>query len=421
MTFEAFNLDEAICKALQKENLIEPTPIQQQAIPMLLENRDLIGFARTGTGKTVAFLLPIIQKLIKTPTTQSPSVLILAPTRELARQIGETLAMLTQFTSLTYTVVYGGVPVEEQIEALSTPVNLLIATPGRLLDLMNREAVTLDGVTTLVLDEADQMLTLGFSEDIQTILSKLPANHQSLLFSATHSKQIDKLAEEVLKDPVRIAAEQASTASEFIEQKVYYIEKHNKPLLLIDFLRKLEVQTAIVFTKTKKGTDALHERLQEAGFKTDRLHSDRSQHARDTILEAFRNGELPILVATDIAARGIDVAHLTHVFNYELPQEAETYIHRVGRTGRAGKEGIAITLCDPDDKAMLGDIQKLMRKCIPVVENHTYATLALKQALELADQKIAGKAVAKKTYKGSKANGDYFRRQKLARKKQQGK
>lgn len=418
MTFEAFNLDEALCKALQKENLIEPTPIQQQAIPLLLENRDLIGFARTGTGKTVAFLLPVIQKLQGRVVKATPEVLILAPTRELARQIGETLAALMAYTSLTYAVVYGGVPVEEQIEILSAPVNVLVATPGRLLDLLNRNAVTLEGVSMFVLDEADQMLTLGFFEDIQTILGKLPAGHQSLLFSATHSQQIDQLAEEVLHNPVRIAVEEASTASEYIEQKVYYVEKHNKPLLLIDFLRKPEVKSAIVFTKTRKSTDSLHERLQEAGFKTDRLHSDRSQHARDSILEAFRSGELPILVATDIAARGIDVAHLTHVFNFELPQEAETYIHRVGRTGRAGKEGMAITLCDPDDKAMLGDIQKLMRKCIPVVENHTYATLALKQALEVADLKIAGKAVAKKSYKGNKANGDYFRRQKLARKKQ---
>ena len=416
MTFDSFKLIHPLLKALEKGNFLTPTPIQEMAIPVLMEGKDLMAFAQTGTGKTAAFLLPLLQKVYKN-NRNGIKALILTPTRELAQQTGEAIYLLGKYMDVAHAVIYGGVPHDEQIEMFRGQVDIVVATPGRLLDLLGRNALKLDQVNTFVLDEADRMLDMGFIEDVQRILSTLPPKRQSMLFSATMSPTIAGLADVMLSEPERVFAAPTASASELIEQKVYYIEKQNKPSLLIDFLRKEEVKTAIVFTKTRKSADALHIRLQEAGFSSDRLHSDRSQHARDTILMAFRNGELPILVATDIAARGIDVAHLTHVFNYELPQEAETYIHRVGRTGRAGKEGIAITLCEPDDKAMLGDIQKLMRKCIPVVENHTYATLALKQALEVADLKIAGKAVAKKGYKGSKANGDYFRRQKMAQRK----
>lgn len=415
MTFDSFKLIHPLLKALEKGNFQTPTSIQELALPVLLEGKDLLGFAQTGTGKTAAFLLPVLQKVYKSKHKRVKA-LILTPTRELAQQTGEALYLLGRYLEVSHAVIYGGVPHEEQIENLKGQIDIIIATPGRLLDLMGRGAVDLSGVEAFVLDEADRMLDMGFIDDIRQIIGQLPSGRQSMLFSATMPVLISALADSVLKDPVTVSAAPSSSASDLIDQKVYFIEKQNKSLLLIDFLRKEEVVSAIVFTKTRKSADALHARLQEAGLCSDRLHSERSQHARDTILNAFRNAALPVLIATDIAARGIDVSHLTHVFNYELPQAAETYIHRVGRTGRAGKEGIAITLCDPEEKAMLGEIQKLMRKCIPVVENHTYATLSLKKALAGADEKMAQKT-AKKPYMGSKANGDYFRRQKRAQRK----
>lgn len=267
-----------------------------------------------------------------------------------------------------------------------------------------------------VLDEADRMLDMGFSEDIEFIISNLSSDVNTMLFSATMPLEVKQLSERILKDPFVVEISGISTITDLIDQKVYYVEKINKNSLLTEFLRKKEVTSAIIFTKTRKSADILNEYLQTMDFVCDRIHSDRSQYARDTVLESFKNGELPILIATDIVARGIDVSHLTHVFNFELPQDAETYIHRVGRTGRSGKSGIAITLCAPEEKSMLIDIQKLMKKCIPVVSNHTYANIALTKALQAADDKIAGKK-EKSRYKGSKANGDFFRRQKLAQKK----
>lgn len=417
MTFKSFNLIRPLLEALEQEKHHTPTPVQQNSLPSLLEGRDLLGFAQTGTGKTAAFLLPILNRIGTTSyRAPHPSVLILVPTRELARQIGEAVKQYGSFMKINHVVIYGGVPVEEQQEQMSQQVDIVVATPGRLLDLMERNIFISSDICQLVLDEADQMLDLGFSEDLQRIVSALPEDHQSMLFSATMPEGVVKLAEEILKDPVKVNVSPVSSTTELIEQKVYYIERENKRLLLMDFLRKAEVESAIVFTKTRKSADLLNAYLQEAGFTTDRLHSERSQHARETIITAFRNKELPVLIATDIAARGIDISHITHVFNYELPQASETYVHRVGRTGRAGKEGLAITLCDPDEVPMLTEIQKLTRRCIPVVENHTYATLSLKKALLAADDKMKQKAAEKKSYRGSKANGDFFRRQKRAMK-----
>ncbi|MGL4292828.1 MAG: DEAD/DEAH box helicase [Bacteroidales bacterium] len=419
MTFEDFQLHPSLLKSLVENKFNSPTPVQAQTLPPALAGKDILGIAQTGTGKTAAYLVPVIQRLYSHKEEgMCEKALILVPTRELVQQVGEMFDKITGDTKLRMQLIYGGVPVEEQIEALASDPDVLIATPGRLLDLLRRKAFSLDSVHFFILDEADRMLDLGFAEDLKTIVSGLPSQRQSMLFSATMLPDVAALAQNLLSEPETISVVPESMDTSLIQQKVYYIEKQNKANLLIDFLRKPEVKSAIVFTKTRKGADMLHIALQDVGIESDRLHSDRSQHARDTILQAVRDQKLPVLIATDIAARGIDVAHLTHVFNFELPQAAETYIHRIGRTGRAGKDGVAISFCEPEEKAMLGEIQKLMKQTIPVVENHTYATLSLKKALLGADEKIAGKAAKKKSYMGSKANGDYFRRQKMAKKKQ---
>ncbi|MEG1615579.1 MAG: DEAD/DEAH box helicase [Bacteroidales bacterium] len=420
MNFEKLNLIEPLVEALHKENIVVPTPIQQAAIPVLLEGKDILAFSQTGTGKTAAFLLPILQQLSLSDPLQGIKALVLAPTRELAAQIDKNLTSYGNLLNITHLTVYGGIPIEEQLEVLQNVPDILIATPGRLLDLLNRDALTLNQISHFVLDEADRMLDMGFQEDLDQLLTLLPERRQSMLFSATLPPQIRSLADKLLKNPVEIKTEISCQANEQVEQRVYHIERANKSLLMIDLLRKLDDKPAIIFTKTRNSADKLHLVLKEAGFDADRIHSDRSQKAREEILTSFRNKELQFLIATDIAARGIDIPHLEHVFNYELPQCAESYVHRIGRTGRAGKEGFAITLCEPEELAMLIEIRKLIRFNIPVVENHTYATVSLKKAMMLAEDILKGKAVEKKKYHGSKANGDYFRRQKREQRKQNG-
>ncbi len=416
MNFENLDIDQRLLDVLSEKGFKTPTQIQKEVIPAIIDKRDVFAIAQTGTGKTAAFLIPLLQRVSANTSDRTINSLILVPTRELAQQIGAVLDELNKNIGITSNIIFGGVPIEEQIEKLKNGADLIIATPGRLVDLIKRKEIDLSQTNMLVLDEADRMLDMGFSEDLSFIVSKLPTNVNTMLFSATMSLSVKTLSSQILKNPFIAEVAEVSTPTELIEQTAYYVEKINKNNLLIEFLRKKEVTSAIVFTKTRKSADALNEHLQEAGFICDRLHSDRSQEARDTILEAFRKAELPILIATDIAARGIDVSHITHVFNFELPQDAETYIHRIGRTGRAGKEGLAITLCAPEEKAMLIDIQKLMKKCIPIIQNHTYANIALTKALQAADDRIAGKK-EKNRYKGSKANGDFFRRQKLEKRK----
>ena len=416
MNFENLDIDQRLLDVLSEKGFKTPTQIQKEVIPAIIDKRDVFAIAQTGTGKTAAFLIPLLQRVSANTSDRTINSLILVPTRELAQQIGAVLDELNKNIGITSNIIFGGVPIEEQIEKLKNGADLIIATPGRLVDLIKRKEIDLSQTNMLVLDEADRMLDMGFSEDLSFIVSKLPTNVNTMLFSATMSLSVKTLSSQILKNPFIAEVAGLSTPTELIEQTAYYVEKINKNNLLIEFLRKKEVTSAIVFTKTRKSADALNEHLQQAGFICDRLHSDRSQEARDTILEAFRKAELPILIATDIAARGIDVSHITHVFNFELPQDAETYIHRIGRTGRAGKEGLAITLCAPEEKAMLIDIQKLMKKCIPIIQNHTYANIALTKALQAADDRIAGKK-EKNRYKGSKANGDFFRRQKLEKRK----
>lgn len=416
MNFGDFNINKTLLGVLKEKGFDIPTDIQKAVIPAIIDGRDVLAIAQTGTGKTGAFLIPILERLALKPTDEKVKALILVPTRELAQQVGGVFDELNNGTSVNSSIIYGGMPIEEQIEKLQQGIDLVIATPGRLVDLINRNEIDLSFVEMFVLDEADRMLDMGFTEDITFIIDKLTQSVNTMLFSATMPIEVKELSQKILKEPLVAEISQTSTTTELIEQKVYYVEKLNKNNLLVEFLRKKEVESAIVFTKTRKSADALNEYLQGMGFACDRIHSDRSQHARDTLIESFRNAEFPILIATDIAARGIDISHITHVFNFELPQEAETYIHRVGRTGRAGKDGLAITLCAPEEKAMLIEIQKLMKKHIPVVQSHTYANIALAKALQAADDKIAGKK-EKSRYKGSKANGDYFRREKLAKRK----
>ena len=416
MKFEDLNIDKRVAEILNTKGFKTPTDIQKAVIPAILDGRDILAIAQTGTGKTGAFLIPILDRLIQTTRGNTPKALILVPTRELAQQVGKVFNELNKDLEIKHITVYGGTPIEEQITELQKGMELIIATPGRLVDLIKREIVSLSTINTLVLDEADRMLDMGFNEDITFISNQLSSHINTRLFSATTSDSVKELSSKTLNNPLIAEITQPSTTTELIEQKVYYVERLNKNNLLTEFLRKPDITSAIIFTKTRKSADSLNEYLQGAGFNCDRIHSDRSQQVRENILELFRKAELPILIATDIAARGIDISHISHVFNFELPQEAETYIHRVGRTGRAGKDGLAITLCAPEEKAMLIEIQKMMKKCIPVVHSHTYANIALTKALQAADDIIAGKK-EKNRYKGSKANGDYFRRQKMEKRK----
>lgn len=417
MNFDLFNLNVALKKALQEANYVSPTPVQQQAIPLLLEGKDVLAFAQTGTGKTAAFLLPILQLLSIENASDAPRALILTPTRELALQVNQVIERLVKELSVRHLAVFGGTPIEEQIELIKNGIDILVATPGRLLDLVNREVLSLESIRFFVLDEADRMLDMGFQEDLDTLVSKLPTERQSMLFSATLPPQIRELAHLILRNPVEVHTETPALRNELVTQQVFHLEKNNKPLLLMDFLRKQGSEAAIIFTKTRQTADRLDQILRENGFQSDRLHSDRSQKAREEILDAFHNRRLQFLVTTDIAARGIDVPHLSMVFNYELPQQAESYVHRIGRTGRAGKTGTAITFCSPEELGMLTEIRKLIRFNIPVTENHTYATVSLRKALIEAQAILQGKAKEKKKYHGNKANGDYFRRQKREQRK----
>lgn len=361
--FHELPLIEPLQKALAAKNYSVATPIQAQAIPPVLEGRDLLGCAQTGTGKTAAFALPILQRLAATPqplTPKTPRVLVLAPTRELAAQIGDSFAAYGRFLRLKQAVVYGGVGLHPQINAMKPGVDILIATPGRLVDLMQQHAVSLSRLQTFVLDEADRMLDLGFWPDLQKILKTLPEQRHSLFFSATMPPAVAKLAESLLRDPVRVDITPPGSTVERIEQKMFHVERPRKTALLKSLLRNSECQRALVFIRTKHGANRVAEQLAEAKISADAIHGNKSQSARERSLSFFRAGKIRVLVATDVAARGIDVAGITHVINYDLPLEAESYVHRIGRTARAGKTGIAISLVDPEERRQLQAIEKLI-------------------------------------------------------------
>lgn len=374
MSFEKLNLIEPILKALKTEGYTTPTPIQEQAIPIVLERKDLLGCAQTGTGKTAAFAIPILQ-ILQQEKRQGPhaiKALILTPTRELAIQIDESFAAYGKYLGLKHLVVFGGVSQHAQTNALRQGVDILIATPGRLLDLIDQRFISLQHISLFVLDEADRMLDMGFIHDIKKVIAKLPAKRQTLFFSATMPPEISKLAETILSNPRKIAITPVSTTAEKVQQGLYFVEKNDKRLLLLHLLKDNTIQNALVFTRTKHGADKVAKELNRANIEAEAIHGNKSQTARQRALNLFKAGQIRVLVATDIAARGIDVEDLSHVINFELPNIPETYVHRIGRTGRAGASGIALSFCDGEEREYLRDINKLISPSIPVIEDHPF-------------------------------------------------
>jgi ATP-dependent RNA helicase RhlE len=367
-SFNDFGLAAPITRALAQERYTTPTPIQTQAVPLVLAGRDLIGIAQTGTGKTAAFALPILNRLAAAPRPlerKTCRVLVLSPTRELSAQILDSFRTYGRHLRVSSTLAIGGVPMGKQVRALMGGVDVLVATPGRLLDLVRGNALRLNRVEVLVLDEADRMLDMGFIHDIRTIIAKLPSERQTLLFSATMPREIAELADEMLRNPARVAVTPAASTVERIAQRIIHTERAAKPALLIEVLRREPVERALVFTRTKHGADKVVRGLAKAGIAAEAIHGNKSQSQRDRVMAAFRAGSIRTLIATDIAARGIDVDGISHVINYDLPNVPESYVHRIGRTARAGAEGIAISFCDAEEAAFLRDIEKLIRMTLP--------------------------------------------------------
>jgi len=372
ISFASLGLAEPLCRALAAQNYTTPTPIQAQAIPLLLASRDLLGIARTGTGKTAAFALPILQRLSASHDARQPKsvrALILAPTRELAVQIGESFATYGKHMHFKHAVILGGVSQHAQEKALARGVDVLVATPGRLLDLANQRLVELNKVEILVLDEADRMLDMGFIRDIRKIAALVPKQRQTLLFSATMPSDVAELAASLLRNPERIDVSPQTVTVDEVEQRVMFSDTDGKRRLLLDLLADKALERVIVFTRTKHRANRISDQLEIAGIPCDALHGNKSQNARQRALERFKRGEARVLVATDIAARGIDIDGITHVINFELPNEPESYVHRIGRTARAGATGIAISLCDSSEMGYLRDIERLTRKQLTVVGN----------------------------------------------------
>jgi ATP-dependent RNA helicase RhlE len=367
--FTDFGLAQPILKALAAEGYTQPTPIQAQAIPFVLEGRDLCGIAQTGTGKTAAFALPILHRLSQSanaPQRKSCRVLVLSPTRELASQIAESFRVYGRNLKLSTAVVFGGVPIGKQERQLGFGVDVLVATPGRLLDLIDRRALTLRDVEILVLDEADQMLDLGFIHSLKRIVTLLPKERQTLFFSATMPKSISELADSFLRNPAKVSVAPVATTAERVDQSVMFVATSRKPALLSNLLRDASIDRVLVFTRTKHGADKVVRSLDKDGIVAAAIHGNKSQPQRERALAAFRDGSCRVLVATDIAARGIDVEGVSHVINYDLPNVPESYVHRIGRTARAGAAGIAIAFCNDEERAYLRDIEKLTRLKVPV-------------------------------------------------------
>ena len=377
MAFKQLEIIEPILRAVAAEGYTIPTPIQKQAIPLVLQRKDLLGCAQTGTGKTAAFAIPILQILHEQkPMAPGIKVLILTPTRELAIQIDESFAAYGKHTGIRNTVIFGGVSQLHQTNALKRGVDVLVATPGRLLDLMNQGFIRLDKLQIFVLDEADRMLDMGFIHDVKRVIAKLPAKRQTLFFSATMPPEIQKLANILLTNPAKVEVTPPSTTVEKIDQSLFYVSKQEKPELLLHLLSDKAITTALVFTRTKHGANKVVKILDREGIRSAAIHGNKSQVARQAALSDFKNGKLRVLVATDIAARGIDIDHLSHVINFDLPDVPETYVHRIGRTGRAGKTGIAISFCSGEERTELRDIQKLININIPIVKEHPFAANA---------------------------------------------
>ena len=405
--FSELKLIEPLQKAISETGYTKPTPIQSQAIPLLLEGRDLLGVAQTGTGKTAAFALPILNRLATIPAKIEPRstrVLILTPTRELAIQIHESFQTYGKHLRLKFAVVFGGVGQGPQVAALSRGVEVLVATPGRLLDLIDQKYINLRSLDVFVLDEADRMLDMGFIHDIKKIVKLLPAKRQTLFFSATMPPDIQALAGSMLTDPAKVSVTPVSSTADRIEQWVMYVDKDKKKDALRYLLGKKEFSRVIVFTRTKHGANKVAELLTKNKISSEAIHGNKSQNARQRALENFKAGKTRVLIATDIAARGIDIDLISHVINYEVPNVAESYVHRIGRTARAGTEGVAISLCDADERSFIRDIEKLIGKPIPVVKDQPF------HSEQVANARIVSSGKAKASIEGRHGGGGGGRR-----------
>jgi ATP-dependent RNA helicase RhlE len=383
VSFNQLQLIEPVLRALSQEGYTVPTPIQEQSIPVVLQHRDLLGCAQTGTGKTAAFAIPILQLMHEQQTMHHGrrpiKTLILTPTRELAIQIEESFRAYGRFLDLKSLVIFGGVSQVNQVHALHRGVDILVATPGRLIDLINQNHISLRDVKFFVLDEADRMLDMGFVHDVKRIIAKLPVKRQTLFFSATMPPEIQSLANVLLTNPFKVEVTPVSSTADTIQQELYHVEKKSKVNLLIHILSNPDIKTMLVFSRTKHGADRISKELVKAGIRAEAIHGNKSQNARQLALNNFKSRKTRVLVATDIAARGIDIDELGHVINFDLPNIPETYVHRIGRTGRAGANGIAFSFCDGEEREFLRDIQKLIGKKIPVVADHPFAGQTFEQ------------------------------------------
>lgn len=401
-SFKCLNLLPSILKSLEKKGYTKPTPIQQECIPYLLNGNDLLGVAQTGTGKTAAFSLPILHNLANNRTKTKPTrmrCLILTPTRELASQIDDNIKLYGKGLGLSSTVIFGGVSSKTQIMKLAKGMDIIIATPGRLLDLMREGYINFEQLETFVLDEADRMLDMGFINDVKKIIAKLPLERQTLLFSATMPKDIAELSKKLLKNPKRVEVTPESTTVEKIDQRINFVERGNKPLLLKSILKNKKIKHVLVFTRTKHGANRVVQHLQKEDIVAEAIHGNKSQGARERALNGFKSGKVRVLVATDIAARGIDVSSISHVINYNLPDDPKSYVHRIGRTARAGREGVAISFCDSSERKLLKDIEKTIQQTIPVDESHAYHGVPA----EIRDQKkLTNPNLKKKKKKASR-------------------
>ncbi len=377
MTFKELQLIDPILQALSAEGYTQPTPIQEQSIPILLSGKDLLGCAQTGTGKTAAFACPILQHLYLNKNQENKGkrkikALVITPTRELAIQIADSFTTYGKFTGLKNTAIFGGVKQGSQTKTLQQGVDILVATPGRLLDLMNQGFISLNNIEYFVLDEADHMLDMGFIHDIKKVIARLPIKRQSLFFSATMPADIVALSGKILGHPAKVSVQPEQTTAEKVRQAIYFTGKKGKPQLLVHLLQTEAIESVLVFSRTKHGANKIVKVLDKADVKAEAIHGNKSQSARQLALSNFKAGKTKVLVATDIAARGIDIDDMSHVINFDLPNIPETYVHRIGRTGRAGASGIAISFCDTEEKAYLKDIQKLIGQSIPIVKDHPF-------------------------------------------------
>lgn len=428
MTFKELNIIEPILKALADKGYVEPTPIQEKAIPLILEEKDLLGVAQTGTGKTAAFAIPIIQLIEKHKGSEQGKklikALIVTPTRELAIQIDENIKEYSKNTDLTHTVIFGGVKQHGQVKKLNQGIDILTATPGRLLDLINQRHIKIDQIKLFVLDEADRMLDMGFINDIKKLLQIIPDKRQSLFFSATMPQNIIDLSNKILDNPIKVEVTPASSTAETIQQVMYYTNRADKGALLIEILKERNIDQALVFTRTKHGADRVARNLTKKGIKAYSIHGDKAQNQRQKSLKLFKEGSIQVLVATDIAARGIDIDKLKYVINYEIPNLPETYVHRIGRSGRAGEEGIAIGICEPEENQFVKDIEKLIGIKIEVAKSENYPqtekpmTAAEKKQWEKEKQKRKQEFFANRKAKkngGNKGKSDKPRGEKKSR------